>query len=313
MDKYYGFNDKDNDLIYYLDSLEKPILSKEEEQELFIKMKNGDSEAKKKIIESNLRLVVSIAKRYRGLGVELLDLIQEGNIGLMEAVERFDLNLDCKFSTYATRWIMKEVSKSIKLYSRPIRVPVHVSEVLVKCYYAKEKLIKEYKREPSLKELADELNITLTEVEKLVKLNDEVISLNHTVSDDSEDEISDCVSTGEILVEDKVINNNLNELLNKLFDECDLTEKDKNILELRFGFINDTEYTLTEISNMLGVSSEAIRQRQNRLLTVLRNSKYSTKLVDYLDYPERALEAREEKISFSKYSKRKQKKVLIRK
>ena len=313
MDKYYDFNDKDNDLIYYLDSLERPILSKEEEQGLFIKMKNGDSEAKKKIIESNLRLVVSIAKRYRGLGVELLDLIQEGNIGLMEAVERFDLNLDCKFSTYATRWIMKEVSKSIKLYSRPIRVPVHVSEVLVKCYYAKEKLIKEYKREPSLKELADELNIALTEVEKLVKLNDEVISLNHTVSDDSEDEISDCVSTGEILVEDKVINNNLNELLNKLFDECGLTEKDKNILELRFGFINDTEYTLTEISNMLGVSSEAIRQRQNRLLTVLRNSKYSTKLVDYLDYPERALETREEKISFSKYSKRKQNKVLIKK
>ena len=230
MDKYYGFNDKDNDLIYYLDSLEKPILSKEEEQELFIKMKNGDSEAKKKIIESNLRLVVSIAKRYRGLGVELLDLIQEGNIGLMEAVERFDLNLDCKFSTYATRWIMKEVSKGVKLYARPIRVPVHVSEVLVKCYYAKEKLIKEYKREPSLKELADELNIALTEVEKLVKLNDEVISLNHTVSDDSEDEISDCVSTGETLVEDKVINNNLNELLNKLFDECNLTEKDKNIL-----------------------------------------------------------------------------------
>lgn len=313
MDKYYDFNDKDNDLIYYLDSLERPILSKEEEQGLFIKMKNGDSEAKKEIIESNLRLVVSIAKRYRGLGVELLDLIQEGNIGLMEAVERFDLNLDCKFSTYATRWIMKEVSKSIKLYSRPIRVPIHVSEVLVKCYYAKEKLIKEYKREPSLKELADELNIALTEVEKLVKLNDEVISLNHTVSDDSEDEISDCVSTGETLVEDKVINNNLNELLNKLFDECNLTEKDKNILELRFGFINDTEYTLTEISNMIGVSSEAIRKRQNKLLTVLRNSKHSTKLVDYLDYPERALETREEKVSFSKYSKRKQNKVLIKK
>ena len=210
--QYDGDEHRLSDLGLYFRDLDKPLLTKEEEKNLFIRMNHGDLEAKKIIIESNLRLVVSIAKRYKGLGLEFSDLIQEGNIGLIEAVERFDVTKNNKFSTYATWWIRKEVSRSIKFQGKTIRLPVHLCEQISNYYKANKELIATLKRNPTIEELAAKLNISL----------------------------------------------------------------------------DDNEYTLAEVASIMGVSVEAIRQNQNRILEKIRKSDYAFKLIDYLDNPEQA-------------------------
>lgn len=288
--QYDGDEHRLSDLGLYFRSLDKPILTKEEEKSLFIRMNHGDLEAKKIIIESNLRLVVSIAKRYKGLGLEFSDLIQEGNIGLIEAVERFDVTKNNKFSTYATWWIRKEVSRSIKFQGKTIRLPVHLCEQISNYYKVNKELIATLKRNPTIEELATKLNISVAEVDRLIQYDEDIASLNTPVSEDI------CTNL-EDLIEDKDKDKDMESifldterklLIENLFRECQLNEREIMILKLRFGFLDNNEYTLAEVASIMGVSIEAIRKNQNRILEKIRKSDYAFKLIDYLDNPEQA-------------------------
>ena len=289
--KIYQYDDDEHrlsDLGLYFRSLDKPLLTKEEEKSLFIRMNHGDLEAKKIIIESNLRLVVSIAKRYKGLGLEFSDLIQEGNIGLIEAVERFDVTKDNKFSTYATWWIRKEVSRSIKFQGKTIRLPVHLCEQISNYYKVNKELIATLKRNPTIKELAAKLNISVAEVDRLIQYDEDIESLNTTVSEDICTNLEDLIEDKDKDMESIFLDTERKLLIDNLFRECQLNEREIMILKLRFGFLDNNEYTLAEVASIMGVSVEAIRQNQNRILEKIRKSDYAFKLIDYLDNPEQA-------------------------
>lgn len=289
--KIYQYDDDEHrlsDLGLYFRSLDKPILTKEEEKSLFIRMNHGDLEAKKIIIESNLRLVVSIAKRYKGLGLEFSDLIQEGNIGLIEAVERFDVTKDNKFSTYATWWIRKEVSRSIKFQGKTIRLPVHLCEQISNYYKVNKELIATLKRNPTIKELAAKLNISVAEVDRLIQYDEDIASLNTPVSEDICTNLEDLIEDKDKDMESIFLDTERKLLIDNLFRECQLNEREIMILKLRFGFLDNNEYTLAEVASIMGVSVEAIRQNQNRILEKIRKSDYAFKLIDYLDNPEQA-------------------------
>ncbi len=279
-----------SDISLYLKTLNKPLLTKEEEKDLFIRMNNGDTEAKEKIIESNLRLVVSIAKKYKGLGLEFLDLIQEGNIGLMEAVERFDITTGNKFSTYATWWIRKEVSRSIKLQGKTVRLPVHLCERIAKYYKTNKELTNELKRKPEVDEIATKLNISIKEVNELIKYSEDITSLNELVYDDNCSSLEEYVKVADPNMDDMFLNTERSLLIKELIKKCNLTERETMILNLRFGFLDGTEYTLTEIGSIIGISTEAVRQNQNKIIGKLRKSDYAIKLVDYLDNPDKGKE-----------------------
>ncbi len=289
--KIYQYDDDEHrlsDLGLYFRSLDKPLLTKEEEKSLFIRMNHGDLEAKKIIIESNLRLVVSIAKRYKGLGLEFSDLIQEGNIGLIEAVERFDVTKDNKFSTYATWWIRKEVSRSIKFQGKTIRLPVHLCEQISNYYKVNKELIATLKRNPTIKELAAKLNISVAEVDRLIQYDEDIASLNTPVSEDICTNLEDLIEDKDKDMESIFLDTERKLLIDNLFRECQLNEREIMILKLRFGFLDNNEYTLAEVASIMGVSVEAIRQNQNRILEKIRKSDYAFKLIDYLDNPEQA-------------------------
>ena len=284
--QYDGDEHRLSDLGLYFRSLDKPILTKEEEKSLFIRMNHGDLEAKKIIIESNLRLVVSIAKRYKGLGLEFLDLIQEGNIGLIEAVERFDVTKNNKFSTYATWWIRKEVSRSIKFQGKTIRLPVHLCEQISNYYKVNKELIATLKRNPTIEELATKLNISVAEVDRLIQYDEDIASLNTPVSEDICTNLEDLIEDKDM--ESIFLDTERKLLIENLFRECQLNEREIMILKLRFGFLDNNEYTLAEVASIMGVSIEAIRKNQNRILEKIRKSDYAFKLIDYLDNPEQA-------------------------
>ena len=286
--QYDGYEHRLSDLGLYFRNLDKALLTKEEEKNLFTRMNHGDLEAKKIIIESNLRLVVSIAKRYKGLGLEFSDLIQEGNIGLIEAVERFDVTKNNKFSTYATWWIRKEVSRSIKFQGKTIRLPVHLCEQISNYYKANKELIATLKRNPTIEELAAKLNISVAEVNRLIQYDEDIASLNAPVSEDKSTNLEDLIEEKDKDMESLFLDTERKLLIENLFRECQLNEREIMILKLRFGFLDNNEYTLAEVASIMGVSVEAIRQNQNRILEKIRKSDYAFKLIDYLDNPEQA-------------------------
>ena len=255
---------------------------------MFTRMNHGDLEAKKIIIESNLRLVVSIAKRYKGLGLEFSDLIQEGNIGLIEAVERFDVTKNNKFSTYATWWIRKEVSRSIKFQGKTIRLPVNLCEQISNYYKANKELTDKLKRNPTIEELAAKLNTSVAEVNRLIQYDEDIASLNTPVSEDKCTNLEDLIEEKDKDMESLFLDTERKLLIENLFRECQLNEREIMILKLRFGFLDNNEYTLAEVASIMGVSIEAIRQNQNKILEKIRKSDYAFKLIDYLDNPEQA-------------------------
>lgn len=286
--QYDGDEHRLSDLGLYFRNLDKPLLTKEEEKSLFTRMNHGDLEAKKIIIESNLRLVVSIAKRYKGLGLEFLDLIQEGNIGLMEAVERFDVTKNNKFSTYATWWIRREVSRSIKLQGKTIRLPVNLCEQISNYYKANKELTDKLKRNPTIEELAAKLNTSVAEINRLIQYDEDIASLNTPVSEDKCTNLEDLIEEKDKDMESLFLDTERKLLIENLFRECQLNEREIMILKLRFGFLDNNEYTLAEVASIMGVSIEAIRQNQNKILEKIRKSDYVFKLIDYLDNPEQA-------------------------
>lgn len=247
-----------------------PLLTLEEEVSLAKKIESGDEVAKQTLAESNLRLVVSIAKRYVGRGLSFLDLIQEGNLGLIKAVDKFDYNKGYKFSTYATWWIRQAITRSIADQSRTIRIPVHMSEVINKTYRVSRSLMQELGREPTEQELADALNLPIEKVREVLKVSADPISLDTPIGEEDDSHLGDFIRDDTVTgPEDAASYSMLQEQIGKLLDT--LTEREQRVLILRFGLKDGRSRTLEEVGKEFNVTRERIRQIEAKALRKLRH------------------------------------------
>lgn len=267
----------------YLKEIGKvPLLSADEEIELALKMEDGDEEAKKKLAEANLRLVVSIAKRYVGRGMLFLDLIQEGNLGLIKAVEKFDYRKGFKFSTYATWWIRQAITRAIADQARTIRIPVHMVETINKLIRVSRQLLQELGREPTPEEIAAEMNMPVERVREILKISQEPVSLETPIGEEEDSHLGDFIQDDNVPVPvDAAAYTLLREQLEEVLDT--LTEREKKVLSLRFGLEDGRGRTLEEVGREFNVTRERIRQIEAKALRKLRHPTRSRKLRDYLD------------------------------
>ncbi len=257
------------------------LLSTEEELELSKKVAEGDELAKNQLAESNLRLVVSIAKRYVGRGLLFLDLIQEGNIGLMKAVEKFDYDKGYKFSTYATWWIRQAITRALADQARTIRVPVHMVETINKMARIQRQLTLELNREPSEEEIAKKMGITVEKVREVIKISQEPVSLETPIGEEDDSHLGDFVPDATNMgPEEYATNEILKEEIKAVLDT--LQEREKEVLELRFGLIDGTNHTLEEVGKRFNVTRERIRQIEAKALRKLRHPSRAKKLKDFL-------------------------------
>ena len=279
------YDKKTNDsLLLYLSEIGKAkLLTKEEEYNLSKRVQQGDEISKNELIEHNLKLVVSIARRYQNRGLSLLDLIQEGNLGLITAAERFDPDRGFKFSTYATWWIRQSIGRAIADTSRNIRIPVHLHEKINFYRATKAKLMNRFNREPTDIEIAKEMNVDVSKIGEYEKLIADTISLNAFVDEAKETEFGDFISSDDEPVEDSMINKLLLDDIMRLLDSVRLSEKEKNIIILRYGLLGQRSHTLEEIGKIYGVTRERIRQIESKVLRRLRNSKEIKEFSIYMD------------------------------
>jgi len=245
------------------------LLQPEEEKELATRASMGDQEAKNKLIEANLRLVVSVAKRHQGKGLHILDMIQEGNTGLIKAVEKFDVNLGHRFSTYATWWIRQAITRAIADVAKPIRVPVHLVDLLNKITVIQRRLTIELSREPTNQEIADILNVSLEKVENAIRYNQDVISLETPIGDDEDTTLSAVIADANDNVECDYDRESLSEIFDELFKT--LTEREAQVLRYRFGFVDGSIHTLEDVGRMYNLTRERIRQIENKAIRKLRH------------------------------------------
>ena len=259
-----------------------PLLSNEEEKELAIAVENGDLEAKQRLAEANLRLVVSIAKRYVGRGMQFLDLIQEGNMGLMKAVDKFDYSKGFKFSTYATWWIRQAITRAIADQARTIRIPVHMVETINKLVREQRNLLQELGQDPTPEQIAERMDMTPDKVREILKIAQEPVSLETPIGEEDDSHLGD-------FLEDEVIENPvdyttrvvLREQLDEVLDT--LTDREENVLRLRFGLDDGKMRTLEDVGKVFNVTRERIRQIEAKALRKLRHPSRSKQLKDFIE------------------------------
>ncbi|MDY5855929.1 MAG: RNA polymerase sigma factor RpoD [Anaerovoracaceae bacterium] len=273
----------DDPVRMYLKEIGKvPLLSADEEIELAKRMEQGDEEAKKRLCEANLRLVVSIAKRYVGRGMLFLDLIQEGNLGLIKAVDKFDYRKGYKFSTYATWWIRQAITRSIADQARTIRIPVHMVETINKLIRVSRQLLQTYGREPTPEEIAAEMNLSVEKVREIQKIAQEPVSLETPIGEEEDSHLGDFIPDEDVPAPaEAAAFSMLKEQLVEVLDT--LTEREQKVLKLRFGLEDGRARTLEEVGKEFDVTRERIRQIEAKALRKLRHPSRSKKLKDYLE------------------------------
>ena len=273
----------DDPVRMYLKEIGKvPLLSPEEERDLAMKMAEGDEDAKRRMAEANLRLVVSIAKRYVGRGMLFLDLIQEGNLGLIKAVEKFDYEKGYKFSTYATWWIRQAITRAIADQARTIRIPVHMVETINKVIRVSRQLLQELGHDPSPEEIAAEMGMSVDKVRDILKIAQEPVSLETPIGEEEDSHLGDFIQDEDASEPSEAASLTL--LKEQLAEELDtLTPREKKVLELRFGMIDGRTRTLEEVGKEFNVTRERIRQIEAKALRKLRHPSRSKRLRDFLN------------------------------
>lgn len=288
--------DDDSESVYYSDSVgtddpvrvylkeigRVPLLTAEEEIELSERMQKGDSAAKKRLSEANLRLVVSIAKRYVGRGMQFLDLIQEGNLGLIRAVDKFDHTRGFKFSTYATWWIRQAITRAIADQARTIRIPVHMVETITKAKKISNQLLHETGREPTPEEIAAQMKLPEDKVREILRISQEPVSLETPIGEEEDSHLGDFIPDDDALAPDEAA---AQEMLREQLDRVmnNLTPRERMVLRLRFGLEDGRNHTLEEVGSAFDVTRERIRQIEAKALRKLRRPSSKNKLKDFLD------------------------------